>query len=194
MGRLRRHAEAWLRPDDFSRASWDWDAFFVASGACAETYELGWDLLDREARGLFGEVAARAAEAMRELGDGNDAFGLIHADLHLGNVLFRAGEARIIDFDDCGRGHWIYEAAVLLHDYRKREDWQEMRDALVRGYERVCPLPREQLEQLETFMNARAAMLILWAGSQTSHNPFFRENLARWTAHVVDYLKEFHRT
>jgi Ser/Thr protein kinase RdoA (MazF antagonist) len=194
MGRLRRHAEAWAPPDGFSRARWDWDAFFVSAGTCGETYELGWDLLGRDARGLFGEVAARTAESMKELGERDDAFGLIHADLHLGNVLFHGGEARVIDFDDCGRGHWIYDPAVLLSDYRRRSNWEDMRDALVRGYERACPFPEDQLRHLETFMNARAAMLILWAGSQTDRNPYFREHLAKWTAHVVDYLKQFHRT
>lgn len=56
--------------------------------------------------------------AMDMLGERSATFGLIHADLHLDNVLFAGGEARPIDFDDCGLGHWLYDIAVTLWLYR----------------------------------------------------------------------------
>jgi Ser/Thr protein kinase RdoA (MazF antagonist) len=59
-------------------------------------------------------VACGMQRVMTRLGDGTDQFGLIHADLHLDNALFWRDDVRIIDFDDCGFGYWLYDIAVSL--------------------------------------------------------------------------------
>ena len=78
---------------------------------------------------------------MTDLGEGAGEFGLIHADLHLGNVLFWRGEVRVIDFDDCGFGYWLYDIAVALWELRYRTDYEDFRSALIEGYTQHRPLP-----------------------------------------------------
>ena len=77
----------------------------------------------------------------RNLGSKPDAFGLIHADLHLENALFDGDAVRVIDFDDCGFGYWLYDLAVPLWDNRYRADYPAFRAALLEGTANAASCP-----------------------------------------------------
>ena len=192
MAELHDHADGWNRPATFDRARWDWDGLFTAPGPAKEDYRPVWEDLPDRLRGLYEGVAARVRHAMDELGERPGVFGLIHADMHLGNVLFKDGEARAIDFDDCGEAHRIYDIAVVLQDYRRHDDWQALKDALLVSYTSSRPLSDAEIEHLETFMSGRCVSVMLWAASQARRNPRFTENIDRWFEWSEGYLKEFH--
>jgi phosphotransferase family enzyme len=99
---------------------------------------------------------------MAHLGEGADSFGLIHADLHLGNALFWGDEVRVIDFDDCGFGYWLYDIAVSLWELRHRNDYEQFRSALIDGYTRHRPLPPGDLAHLDDFIATRDVAFGLW--------------------------------
>ena len=40
--------------------------------------------------------------------------GLIHADFSLANLLIHKGDLRVIDFDDCGLGWFLYDAVTSV--------------------------------------------------------------------------------
>ena len=61
-------------------------------------------------------VFQRVRRVQDELGGGPDTFGLIHADIHQKNYLFCDGQLRLIDFDDSGWGHYLYDFAVTLNE------------------------------------------------------------------------------
>jgi Ser/Thr protein kinase RdoA (MazF antagonist) len=61
--------------------------------------------------------------------------GLIHADLHLGNVLMGEDGPCPIDFDDCGIGYLAYDFAVLLREISWHEDFAVLREGLRAGYQ-----------------------------------------------------------
>jgi len=114
MALLHDQADGWTPPPDFVRLRWDRATFFGDVMVYGETSAAGcWALLPAEVRARFASVAAR----MSDLDDVDDV-GLIHADLHLGNALFRRGEVKLIDFDDCGTGPRLYELAVALWELR----------------------------------------------------------------------------
>lgn len=191
MGKLHSHAVSWKPPTDFHRGRWDWDGLFESPGTAGMDESWIWETLPTQERRLYEESARNTADAMEQLGEGGDAFGLIHADLHLGNVLFGGGEARAIDFDDCGGGHWIYDMAVVLHDHRRKDDWPEWRDALLDGYAEERELPDGVEPYLETFMCARCVSLMLWAHARARENPRSRKQLASWVDWSVEYLKDY---
>ncbi|MFH1501504.1 MAG: phosphotransferase [Candidatus Eisenbacteria bacterium] len=191
MAKLHAHASAWRRPAAFDRGSWDWKGLFESAGAAGTDESWVWDALGEKERRLYELSARNTADAVDELGDGGDAVGLIHADLHLGNVLFGGGEARPIDFDDAGFGYWLYDMAVVLHDYRRREDWAVWRDALLKGYAAERPLPEGVDQHLDTFMCARCVSLMLWCHARARENPHFRKHLKTWVDWSIEYLSEF---
>lgn len=197
MAHLHDHAARWQPPPGFARRHWDWDGLFGDGAGSNLSGNEVWALLPRRYRGPFRAVAEMARRIMRELGRGPDAFGLIHADLHLGNVLFSGGQARAIDFDDCGFGYWAYDFAVPLCESLDCENRRDLRAALLHGYAQVRPLPKEQLAHVDTIMAARQVSLALWATDLAQINPDFRDSLDRWLAWIAEYVGRFldgHRT
>src|SRR6185312_13535401 len=97
-------------------------------------------------------------------GDTMDYGGLNAADvwdLHPGNALFWHGEVRVIDFDDCGFGYWLYDIAVALWELRHRHDYGQFRDALIEGYTQHRPLPGD-LTLIDDFIATRDVAFGLW--------------------------------
>ena len=96
------------------------------------------------------------------------------------NVLFYRGEARPIDFDDCGYGYWIYDLATPLAHWQTHPQWPVYRRALLDGYLGVRALPDEQLAHLDLFMAARHGSEMLWGIDQAQSKPSFRQELEGW--------------
>jgi Ser/Thr protein kinase RdoA (MazF antagonist) len=169
---LHNHASSWQVPAGFVRMRWDWGTFF------GDTMEYGgvsaagcWDLLPAPVRVQFDEVARRMRTVMKDLGSDCDVFGLIHADLHLENALFDGAEVRLIDFDDCGFGYWLYDIAVTLWEYRHGDHYLAFRDALVDGYTKHRAKP--DLTHLDVFIATREVAFGLWFAGMAQVNPAF---------------------
>jgi Ser/Thr protein kinase RdoA (MazF antagonist) len=137
-----------------------------------------WDLLPDDLRRRFDQVASGMRRVMTHLGEDADSFGLIHADLHLGNALFWRGEVRVIDFDDCGFGYWLYDIAVALWELRYRNDYEDFRSALIEGYTQHRPLPGD-LTHLDDFIAAREVAIGLWFTGTAQVYPDFRAELGQ---------------
>jgi Ser/Thr protein kinase RdoA (MazF antagonist) len=114
---------------------------------------------------------------MTQLGDGADQAGLIHADLHLDNALFWRGDVRVIDFDDCGFGYWLYDIAVSLWELRRRDDYGQFRAALINGYTQHRPLPPGGLAHLDDFIATREVAFGLWDSGSAQVHPAFHADL-----------------
>jgi Ser/Thr protein kinase RdoA (MazF antagonist) len=184
LARLHEHASGWTPPSGFVRMRWDWETFF------GNTMEYGgvsaadcWELLPALVRAQFDEVARRMRVVMNDLGAEPDAFGLIHADLHLENALFDGDAVRIIDFDDCGFGHWLYDLAVPLWDNHYRDDYPAYRAALLDGYAQHRELP--DLTHLDDFIATRYVAFGLWYAGMAQVNPAFAADLDR----TMDYIR-----
>lgn len=178
LARLHEHASTWTPPSGFVRMQWEWETFF------GNTMEYGgisaadcWDLLPTPVRLQFDEIARRMLVVMT---DGPD--GLIHADLHLENALFDGDALRIIDFDDCGFGSWLYDLAVPLWDNRYRDNYPVLRAALLDGYAAHRELP--DLTHLDAFIATRDVAFGLWCAGMSQVNPSFAANLDM----TMDYI------
>ncbi|MGA7730287.1 MAG: phosphotransferase [Chloroflexia bacterium] len=110
---------------------------------------------------------------LEALGTGPDVFGLIHADLHQWNYLFRKGEVRAIDFDDCGWAHFLYDLTVTLSELPHTQEYPQLRAALLKGYRSVRPLPEEHEVYLPVLLAFRELQLTTWFIEQREH-PAFR--------------------
>lgn len=188
MARLHSHARQWRPPARFARRRWDWDGLLADDGHFGVPAEQAWAMVPAELRDDWLLVGERLRAAMGELGETPATFGLIHADLHLGNVIFADGEARAIDFDDCGFGYWAHDLAVLLGYWRLDPDWQAMRDGLLGGYAAIEPFPADQLDYLDLFMTARRVSLLLWVLGKSVSDPSFRRDMDRslaWAQRMV---------
>lgn len=186
MARLHDQADGWTPPPDFVRIRWDHETFFGDVMVYGETSAAGcWALLPAEVRARFESVAARMADVMGRVDD----WGLIHADLHLGNALFHRGAVRLIDFDDCGEGPRIYELAVALWELRDEPDYLPFRDALLDGYRTHRDL---DVTHLDDFIAVRQVAFDLWFTGMAQVNPAFATRLDqvhRWSLAMLDRVE-----
>jgi Ser/Thr protein kinase RdoA (MazF antagonist) len=197
MARLQSHGARFCAPEGFRRGPVDHVTSFgrtqddslspeVATRAAA----LVDDVHPAGGGPIVQAVIERARAARDSLGTDPEVFGLIHADLHQENYLFQQGEARAIDFDDCGYGPYVYDLAVTLSELKRRPDYQGLRSALLYGYRGVRPLAAEHERLIDVFIALRAVQLMMWT-VEHRNQPMFRETWAASTARTLDWLKSF---
>ncbi len=113
-------------------------------------------------------------EAIAAFPVGAGAFGFVHGDLHLWNVLFHHGAAGAIDFSDCGWGHHALDLAATLqylkHPLHGRPDhsvaYPHLREQLLAGYASVRPLPPDIEPQIDAYIAARMISTIEWIAEE----------------------------
>lgn len=171
---LHNHAAEWTIPAGFVRPKWDWEALFgeKITFTTLPAPEV-WAIVPASYRAVFEQAAAEMEQAMDRLGISAETWGLIHADLHLDNMLFANGEARPIDFDDSGFGFWLYDIAVALWELRLHNHWPAFRQAFLEGYARYRPLPYDQLHDLDAFIAGREATIALGTAADTRIIPAY---------------------
>jgi amicoumacin kinase len=86
--------------------------------------------------------------------------GIVHADLQGSNILIlNSGEFAIIDFDDCCFHWYCYDLAVALNWlFQNSGRYSEIRESIVRGYERAFALSSSAKLLLEKFVLAHSAL------------------------------------
>jgi Ser/Thr protein kinase RdoA (MazF antagonist) len=181
MARLHLHAEGYAPPEGFTRwrvADVSEEVSEYSVGTVAELYG------QRDAT-VVREVVRKVRDAQRALDGEPGTSGLVHADLHQENYLFRGGRVSPIDFDDCGWGYFVYDLAVTLSELRGREDYEALREGLLRGYRAVRPLAAEHERYLAIFDAMRLLLLTLWFLEQRHHPGF-----PQWEAEVRGGLQD----
>lgn len=159
LGQLHAHGQQQqAAPEGLRRYTWDgvldrwWQQVVVANPALTQ-YQ--WDLLR--------QTAERSQEVMGQLGEGHEVFGLIHGNFYWGNYLFGDDDIGVIDFDECGRGYFLYDIAQALMGRPEGPAEGDVRAAFVEGYSKERSLPAAQQAQIEDFMAFRTlAWLMEW--------------------------------
>ena len=179
MAGLHEFSTHWQPPEGFKRPTWNWEAQLGGSMFDIPLATLV-DSMPNKFREPFKSISAQAKAAMADLGVGVDAFGLIHSDLYPENVLFNAGEAYPIDFEDCGYGYWIWDISVALCTWAWQPDWEIMRDAFREGYQEIRQLPEKQWDLLDLFIATQHATMLLWASVFIQHDPVRIDEYQPW--------------
>ncbi|MFN2143898.1 MAG: phosphotransferase, partial [Anaerolineales bacterium] len=138
IGLIHKHGASFKLPHGFIRKHWDLEGLRGEMLDVPISQALA--ALTKEEREVLKKAEIIVAEAMEQLGTSPQVYGLIHGDLHLKSLLFTPdGRPVVIDFDTCGYGYYIYDLAVAIWNLFNREDYTELRKALLRGYRKVRP-------------------------------------------------------
>ena len=110
-------------------------------------------------------LVAREKIALRftAYGENQRTYSMIHADLHSDNLIVDGESLTVIDFDDAGFGWHQYDLAVALHDYRHREDFDLLQQAMIRGYRQERSITDQDLALLPLFLLVRTLALMGWS-------------------------------
>ncbi len=113
VAQMHNFSAGWQPPAEFTRPVWDWNSQLGGS-MFRHPMEQVVDSIPARYQEPFQVISREAKRIMDELGKGADAYGLIHSDLYPENVLFKAGRALPIDFEDCGYGYWMWDISIAL--------------------------------------------------------------------------------
>ncbi len=183
--RCHTHAERWHLPDEFCRLTWDANTILDA-----DAHWGNW----RDGPGVEGRIwklLCQGEDAMRAkllaYGQGRDRFGIIHADMRLANILLDKGQTKLIDFDDCGFGWFVYDFAAAISFF---EDGPLVPDLLanwLEGYKTVRGFSEADLAIVDTMILLRRYALLAWIGShhETELAQSLKDSFAAGTAGLV---------
>ena len=162
--RMHLHSRAWQRPPWFSRLTWDFETSLGDRNPHWGRWRDGMGM-DSSKEKLFGRTVALIGARLSRYGKSSDRFGLIHCDLRLANLLIDGGSVKVIDFDDCGLGWYMYDAATPVSFYEHEPQVPELIEAWKKGYRRVRHLSPEDEAEIPTFVMLRRLLLVAWIGS-----------------------------
>ena len=106
---------------------------------------------------FFKDYADFMRQQLTTLGKGKDVYGLIHADLHVGNILYNPDTGFcILDFDQCALGWRAYDVATFMYNIVETVPAHLTNDILrcfLEGYNQVRPLTQLEMDCLPVFAN-----------------------------------------
>ncbi len=181
IGELHTHTQNWAIPAGFVRHRLDRDGLMGEVPFWGRFWES--TLLDEEERRLLSSARVWATARLHELEASGAAFGLIHADSHLDNVLISGDCLGLIDFDDCCFGWQAFDMCVALHSSWSHADFPSIRDHFLAGYETQHALPADILQQLDLFLLIRSLQLVSWREARPNIPANLRKEL--WMPKLV---------
>jgi Ser/Thr protein kinase RdoA (MazF antagonist) len=186
------HSIGWVRPAGFERLTWDAEAVFGDNPTWGD-WRAAPEVDDR-VRPTLEQLETTVRQRLATYGKGPGRYGLIHADMRLTNLLTDRNGTRLIDFDDCGFGWFMYDFAAAVSFMEDDPRVPDLKEAWVRGYRKVRPLSPEDEAEIDTFVMLRRMALLAWIGSHIEAPepqalaPGFAATTARLGAAYLDRL------
>lgn len=191
--RMHLHTRQWQRPSWFTRFTWDFETSLGEDKPHWGRWRDGMGVDAARAR-LFGRTVDLIGKRLAAYGKGPERFGLIHCDLRLANLLIDGKAVKVIDFDDCGLGWYMYDAATPVSFYEHEPQVPALIESWKQGYRRVIELAREDEAEIPTFVMLRRMLLVAWIGSH-SETDLAKSMGLPYTEGTIglceDYLKKF---
>jgi Ser/Thr protein kinase RdoA (MazF antagonist) len=164
--RMHLHTRRWRRPPWFTRLTWDFETSLGEAKPHWGRWRDGMGVDAAKAK-LFGRTVELIGNRLAVYGKNADRFGLIHCDLRLANLLIDGGDVKVIDFDDCGFGWYMYDAATPVSFYEHEPQVPDLLESWKKGYARVLELPKADADEIPTFIMLRRLLLVAWIGSHS---------------------------
>ncbi|UJW85890.1 phosphotransferase enzyme family protein [Devosia sp. SL43] len=160
---MHQHVTGWARPVSFERQVWQaatildadgpWGDWRIAPGVNAANRPM----LDRLDSTLWLRLA--------DYGTAPDRYGLIHADMRLGNLLVDGNQVTLIDFDDCGFCWFTYDFAAAISFHETNPAVPALKSAWLDGYQTIRHLSPADLAAMDSMVMLRRMALLAWIGS-----------------------------
>ena len=187
---LHNFVADWTRPAGFSRppivgfqllAPASMDAAFANHAA----------IVTPKVRAVFPRVRDKALAHLAELGTGTSQYNLIHADIHQHNFLFQGDQIVLLDFDDCGFGHFVYDMGVTLFYRQRYGHYAAERAAYLAGYRQLRPFSAELEPFVDSCIALRDVLLALYVLARADDHPDARQRAGAYLAAVAQRQASF---
>lgn len=150
--RLHDATQTFTPSSGFERPVWDADGLLRGFPGDENALER----LTPVQRRTVARAEVRVRERLAALPRTPATYGVIHADLHLGNAVVCRDRLAPIDFDDCGFGWFAYDLAVAVVSVERWPHDDALRDALLASYGSTDP------DAVDALSEARRLALARW--------------------------------
>lgn len=179
MGRLHQAAIQFDPPAGFVRPVWGVDSFNAKMSGLERYYSRflsseGWDLYQMAAEKIRSDLSAMKPT--------KENYGMIHGDLHSGNIVFSDELPAPIDFGMCGYGYFLYDMAGALLELNPG-----LRNAFIQGYESVRDVDSGNVRHLECFF----VMFMIENYCHHASNPRETSSLILEQPYAQAYIKQY---
>ena len=161
--RCHNHVLTWQKPKNFDRLVWDVEAVFGNTPTWGDWRNA--PEVDSKVLAQLEKVEKTIRKRLKIFGKPQTRFNLIHADMRLANLLIDDDRTRLIDFDDCGWGWFLYDFAAAISFIEDDPLIPSLKAAWVRGYRSVRSMSSEEEAEIDTFVMLRRMALLAWIGS-----------------------------
>jgi len=180
---LHRFSSQWQIPAGFTRPRRDRSYFMKALQALKPTIEDGrasykdFKTLETSIELLVYLMHSKPKKGQAE--------GVLHGDLHKGNLLYHQGEIRLIDFSMSALGNSMFDLGVCLSDMDPA-----LHPIFLEQYQALVPLPPDYARLIEAFfLGSMVATFSFWVNL-----PDAQENLVRRIPLIArEYAAKFNR-
>ncbi|MFT5114115.1 MAG: Ser/Thr protein kinase RdoA (MazF antagonist) [Parasphingorhabdus sp.] len=157
------HTIGWNRPVPYERLVWNTDSVFGKSPTWGNWRDA--PNVTTSISAILEKVEETIIRRLNNFGKSEQQYGLIHADMRLANLIIGKDGTRLIDFDDCGDGWFLYDFAAGISFIEDRPDIPDLKAAWVKGYRKVRKLSNEEVDEIDTLIMLRRLALLAWIGS-----------------------------
>lgn len=179
MSRLHEAAKDFNPPSDFVRPTWGVESFKREMAKLERYYER---FLSEEGWKLYQDAGEKVVSQLTTMHPSEHNYGLIHADLHTGNMVFEDNQPYPIDFGRCGYGYYLYDMAGTI-----LELWPKHRWMLIQGYESIRKLETDYIRDLECFF----VMFMIENSCHHSSDPRETTSLIDEQKYAQAYIREY---
>ncbi|TSA88013.1 phosphotransferase [Deinococcus detaillensis] len=137
---------------------------------------------------LIPAVSALKA-ALARLGEKPEHFGLIHADLHFGNLISGPLGLGVIDFAEAAPGYFAFDLALTageLMDYPEGEQYVE---SFYAAYQQAAAPYTGALNEVKVFKVATGLAFLAWVYGLPEGPK--RQDKLRWVPNLISKLRDF---
>lgn len=186
MASMHNQSSGWCPPAGFTRHAFDAEGLMGDAPFWGRFWEH--DALRDHERRILLDTRALIYEALTRYGKDQGTFSMIHADLHLDNLVVNGEHLTVIDFDDAGFGWHQYDMAVALYhshpgglaDSDTAVDLTHLDRAFVDSYRRTRPITDDAMRLIPMFHLIRGMVIIGWK----HHRPE-----VQWPSGTFDRIK-----
>ena len=176
------HAATWEKPAPFCRLVWDIENVFGEHATWGDWRDAPG--VTQDIKLVLERVERRIRQRLEIYGKTKERYELIHADMRLANLLIDNDTIRVIDFDDCGYGWFMYDFAAAISFIEDDPRIPACKAAWLQGYKKHRTLSAQDIEEIDTLVMLRRMALLAWIGSHMDATepqalaPHFAKNTA----------------
>jgi len=182
------HSITWKKPENFERLIWNTETVFGPSATWGDWRD--GPKVGGSERDILEPLEKVIVERLDDFGRGPERYGLIHGDMRLANLLIHNGSTRLIDFDDCGLGWFLYDYAAAISFMEDHPQVPDLKKAWLRGYRKVRTLTTSDEAAIDTLVMFRRMALLAWIGSH-SKVEFAQELALDFAKNTVVLAKDY---